>query len=105
MFFIGVGIAHVIKLNKIQEIFNGVVRKCIRWYVLRKLGLSTLENCFGSILVDFISKLQCKHITLFRSITMLCGTNNILQNIPHIQIEYGEYFVEYCQSHITLLWI
>ena len=28
-----------------------------------------------------------------------------LENIPHIQIECGEYFTKYCQSHITLLWI
>jgi hypothetical protein len=26
---------------------------------------------------------------------MLCGTGNILQNIPHIQFERGEYFPEY----------
>jgi hypothetical protein len=42
---------------------------------------------------------------LFRSITLLCGIDKIPQKIPHIQIEYGEYFVEYCQSHITLLWM
>ena len=32
-------------------------------------------------------------IRLFRFITMLCGTDNIPQNIPHIQPEYGEYTV------------
>ena len=36
---------------------------------------------------------------------MLCGTDNIQQNIPHIQSEYGEYSTYYCWSHITLLWI
>ena len=38
---------------------------------------------------------------------MFCGTDIIMQNILHIQWEYEEYFVEYCQSHITLLrfWI
>ena len=36
---------------------------------------------------------------------MLRGTDNFLQNILRIQYEYGEYFMEYCQSHITLLWI
>jgi hypothetical protein len=37
-------------------------------------------------------------ITLFRAITVFCGTNSILQNIPHIQIECEEYSVVYCQS-------
>ena len=32
-------------------------------------------------------------ITLFRAITMLCHTNNILQNIPHIRSKCEEYFV------------
>ena len=36
---------------------------------------------------------------------MLCGTNNIPWNIPHIQKESGEYSMEYCQTHITRLWI
>ena len=45
------------------------------------------------------------HCTLFRSMTMLCGTNNIIQNIPHIQAECEKYFAEYCQSYRTLLWI
>ena len=44
-------------------------------------------------------------ITLFRFITMFCGTDNISRNILHIQSESAEYFVEYCQSHVTLLWI
>ena len=44
----------------------------------------------------------CQHITLFISITMLCGIDSILRNILHIQYEY---FLEYCESHKTLLWI
>ena len=39
---------------------------------------------------------------------MLYGTDNFSQDILgnfHIQIECGEYSVEYCQSHGTLLWI
>ena len=39
---------------------------------------------------------ETTHITLLRSITMLCGTNNIPQNILHIQSEHGKYYVEYC---------
>ena len=72
-------------------------------------------------------------ITLFISITVFCGIENILENIPHIQwesyhniiqthnnvlwdwqyfTEYSPYLVcmweysaEYYQSHRTLLWI
>ena len=29
---------------------------------------------------------------------MFCWTDSVLQNILHIQSEYGEYSVEYCQS-------
>ena len=29
-------------------------------------------------------------ITLFKSITMLCGVDGILQNIPHIHSECGD---------------
>jgi hypothetical protein len=39
---------------------------------------------------------------------MFCRTDNIPQNVPHIQIKYGnilDYFMEYCESHKTLLWI
>ena len=40
----------------------------------------------------------------FTSITVFYGTNIGPQNILYIHIEFGEYFVEYFQSHITLLW-
>ena len=33
-------------------------------------------------------------IILLRCITMFCGTDNILQNIPHIQFEYTNDVVE-----------
>ena len=35
---------------------------------------------------------------------MLCGTDNIMWNVPHIY-GCGEYYVEHCQSHRTSLWI
>ena len=44
-------------------------------------------------------------ITLFKSITMLCGTDNIIRNIPCIQIGCKEYSTKVCQSHVTMLWI
>ena len=34
-------------------------------------------------------RLLGNHMTLFRFITMFYGTDNITQNNPHIQIEYG----------------
>ena len=36
---------------------------------------------------------------------MFCGTHNIPHNIFYIQSGCGEYYVEYYQSHETLLWI
>jgi hypothetical protein len=30
---------------------------------------------------------------------MVSGTDNILQNIPHIHAEREEYSTKYCQSH------
>ena len=44
-------------------------------------------------------------ITLFRTSTIFCGTDNTLRNILHIQPECEEYFVEYCHFRITLFWI
>ena len=44
-------------------------------------------------------------ITLFRSTTLLCGTENIMWNISHMQTEHEEYFIEYFQSYGTMLWI
>ena len=44
-------------------------------------------------------------IRLFRSRTMLCGTDIILHNIVHIHIECDEYSTKYFQSNRTLSWI
>jgi hypothetical protein len=35
-------------------------------------------------------------ITLFKSMTMLCGADNVVWNIPHVQFECEKYFVKYC---------
>ena len=43
--------------------------------------------------------------TLFRSITVFCGTDMVLWNILHIQTKCGEHSVDNRHSHITLLWI
>ena len=34
---------------------------------------------------EIINSLSKCIITLFKAITMFCGTDNVLQNIPHIQ--------------------
>ena len=49
-----------------------------------------------------------KGITLLRFIATFCGIDSIPQNIPHLQIECGEYpgiSMKYCESHKTLFWI
>ena len=54
------------------------------------------------------NKLPRGNKTLIRSMTMLCGTNNICKIFPdilHIQSKCEKYFVEYWKSHITHLWI
>ena len=38
------------------------------------------------------------YITLFRPISVFCGTDNIMWNISHIQAEYYQF-------HTTLLWV
>ena len=45
------------------------------------------------------------NLTLFRSISVLCGTDDILHNIPHTETECEKHSTEYCQSQITLQWI
>ena len=48
---------------------------------------------------------QIPSITLFISIIVFCGVDNISHNILCIESECREYYVEYCRSHITLVWI
>ena len=61
-----------------------------KWYIF------SLEYCCWNLSL---------FMTLFKSITMFCGANIIPRDILHVQPEYEEYFVEYCQIHVTLLWI
>ena len=35
------------------------------------------------------------NITIFKSMRMFCRTDNIMQNIPYTQFEYGEYYAKY----------
>lgn len=41
-------------------------------------------------------------ITLFGSVTLLCGTDIILQNTFYIQIQCGDCSTEYCRSLMDL---
>ena len=52
-----------------------------------------------------VSRPDNHDVTLLRSITVSCGVGSTPRNISHIQFANMEYFVECCQSHITLLWI
>ena len=45
------------------------------------------------------------NITLFRSVVVVCGIDNITWNIVYIQSECEKYSSKYCQFHQTLLWI
>ena len=44
------------------------------------VDLTTFKNI---TIINFFS-----NMTLFTSITMLCGTNNIIYNISHVRAEY-----------------
>ena len=72
-----------------------------------KAHCSTLHNSLSTIQPSTFQPYQLEKvlskatlvIALFRSITMFCGIDNIPQNIPHIEFEWGEYFMKYYQSH------
>ena len=73
-------------------------------YILSKKGsVATRVICSKTKFIKRI--LRSINITLFRSTTMLCGTDNILWNNPQLQTEYEKYSAKYYESHITLLWI
>jgi fumarate reductase subunit D len=59
-------------------------------------GAFTYNNSLSEFVIDMITSSIESIITLFRSITMFCGTDNIVHNIHHIQIECGIYFGGYC---------
>jgi hypothetical protein len=61
--------------------------------------------CYRAFIYLFFNQHQWGDITLFGPIAVFNGTNNILWNIPHIEIECEEYYAKYCQSHKTLLWV
>jgi hypothetical protein len=88
-----------------------VIERTTYWW--KKIQLRSHVNnrykyhCMGWLPLwnfNMFSACRIKHITLFRATTLFCRIDNIMWNILHIQTEYGEYYVEYCQSRITLLW-
>ena len=83
-------------------------------YMLLAGGLRTHDMCDWMMelfdqtnLITSIIEILSKSffITLVRSITMFYGITIILHNILHIQTECEVYCVEYCRSHITLIWM
>ena len=77
----------------------------VKWNLLISCLFFLRERIIVFKYISYSSKIKKPYITFLKSITMLCGIDCIWQNIPHIHIECEEYFVEYNQSHITLLWI
>jgi hypothetical protein len=67
--------------------------------------MTPLQKSFSIDMNGYIKEEINMSITLFISITMFCGIDNILHNISHIHIECGEDSIGYCKSHETLLWI
>jgi hypothetical protein len=69
----------------------------IRLAYLSYASATTTSRACYSIVINKMHKLyiQCHvSITLFISITMFCGTDNIMWKIFHIQTECGEYFTK-----------
>ena len=50
-------------------------------------------------------KILRETIILLIYITMSCGADNIMQNIPHIQDECEEYFAKYRQSTKNVMYL
>jgi len=72
---------------------------CRLWLQLHTLNLQFHRKVWGSIGVwNALIRVHCLSVIEYM-ITVLCGTDNI----PHNGC--GGYSVEYCQFHITLLWI
>ena len=74
------------------------------------LHMPLLFSSFGSQLTFIIITCVFFHLTLFRSIIMLCGTNNILHNIfsmySHVLVwMWGKSHWNIVSPHIILLWI
>ena len=87
-----------------QSFRISIFTKCFIWIdpKLVKYGVHFMITSTHQVVLFSVNGLQNiplkigSIITLFRSTTVLCGTHNIMQNIPHIHTEYEEYFMEYC---------
>ena len=49
------------------------------------------------------SILYCLDKTSFRFLTMLCRTDNIMSNIPHVQTECGDYSIKLSIPHTIVM--
>ena len=72
----------------------------VMWHVLLQVHfiprLNFLEKSSVNIVMLRESVMRTTNITLFRSITLFCGTDSFPHHIFHIKIECREYVVEYC---------
>ena len=63
-----------------------------------QLHVDIFRFCIHSFEVHFM-------LTLFKFVTMFNEIDNVLWSISHIQFECEEYYAQYYQSHMALLWI
>jgi hypothetical protein len=69
---------------------------CVKWPLVARRRAKHLIGYYVQYLsIKDISSLLAP-IILFRPIAVLCGTDNILQNVPHIQLECEVYSAKYC---------
>jgi hypothetical protein len=92
---------------------NSICTKVLGWYIDPKWYISRSGINKGGthpIMVLLRARRFTKSYTfklhnIIQTHSMFCGIDNIPWYIPHIQIKYEKYSVEYNQSHKTLLWI
>lgn len=63
-------------------------------YMCHELNINwhVLYICIILLNLNRESHFKKRDRTLFIPIVVLCGTDNVMQNIPHIQAEYEKYF-------------
>ena len=88
----------VVQESVISSVIWHLSLKCHSIKVLQQIGVLRSYMSFSVHNRD-----TC--ITLFRSISMFCGTHKIPWNIEYEGGNVEEYLMEYCESRITLLWI
>jgi hypothetical protein len=87
----------------IYTIYLELCEKNLKDYNMYPVGLENTRifnwSCpkfFPNTIPTYKGLGRSKHfIALFKSLTMLCGTDNILQKISHVERECGKYSAKY----------